>query len=313
MSPSNSTAYNGDRSIEDAEYNQDELVAQLELLSAENHRLRKSVSDARRHHYRGIAAGLFIIGVICGVLAFGTTAGSDVLFALAGIGVFGGMFTYFLTPDRFIPADLGERVYAATATSYERICADLGLSARRVYVPLDRPNNGSVSTKMVGDKPTRLALDDVRLFIPQRADVEVPDEDTLRENAFVVDARNQTHGLSVLPTGSGLYDAFMNSLDGSLEDEPRELYRQLSDCVVEDFELARSTTVDLDRERGRMSVEFADALYDDRARFDHPIASFFAVGLANGLNLPIETTITSTAPLSVTFRWDDEPTSQTHN
>jgi len=313
MSSSNSTAYNGDRGTEDAEYSQDELVAQLDMLSAENRRLRRSVADARRHHYRGIAAGLFIIGVICGVLGFATTVGSDVLFALAGIGVFGGVFTYFLTPDRFIPADLGERVYAATAASYERICADLGLSARRVYVPLDRPNNDSASKEMRGKEPTRLTLYNVRLFVPQRADAEIPDNFTLRENAFVVDARNQTHGLSVIPTGSGLYDAFMNSLDGSLEDEPQELYRQLSDCVVEDFELARSTTVDIDRERGRMSVEFADALYDDRSRFDHPIASFFAVGLANGLNLPIEMTITSTAPLSVTFRWDDETTSQTHN
>jgi len=286
-------------------YSREELVAMIDLLEYENRQLRRHVTDARRHQYRGVAGGLLVVGIACGLLGFTTSEGTDVLFALAGIGIFGSVFTYYLTPDRFISADIGNQVYAATAQSYEQICADLGLSDRRVYVPLNEHFEAD-KREEVEELPEWQS--DVRLFIPQKANSEPPQPEVLRNSAFIVSPKTETNGLSITPTGEGLFYAFMTSLNEPLGDDPRTLHRQLSEAMVEDFELVRSTNVDIDPQDGRMSVRFSETLYDYRSRFDHPVVSFFAVGLGVGLGRPIDTRITNTDPLTATFRWESEST-----
>jgi len=267
-----------------------ELAAQVDLLAAENRRLREMVAAAQRSRYRGTAIALCGVGLLCGLLGYFIPAGSTVLFALAGTGVFGGVLTYFLTPERFISADVGQRVYTASAESFERLCSDLGLSDRRVYVPAASDSEEHQSESV-----------DSWLFVPQDQETPIP-ESTKLDSALVVD--DDERGLSVRPTGSGLFSAVTTSLTEPLGSTAEPLCAQLSDALVEDFELAQSIEYDIDPADGRVSFRILGALYGDGSRFDHPIVSLLAVGLATGLETPVETTITATDPLSVTLRWE---------
>ena len=274
------------------------LTSRIGQLEAENRQLLRSVADTNNQQYRGTARGLIAVGLLCGAVGF-ATAGSDVLFALAGIGLFSGVLTYYLSPDRIVAADLGSRIYAATAQSYDELCADLGLSDRRLYVPVE-------STQ---------SADAVRLFVPQQASMEPPTEETLQTGTFVVDSQTGSYGLAVHPTGGGLFGAFRTVQDGPLEPAPQAVAEQLSDAIVEDFELAQSVAIDTvdtdgdtDSDWGRLSVRFVDSLYEPRSGFDHPLVSFFAVGLAVALDAPIEATVTDTAPFSVSLRWEIDET-----
>ncbi len=275
-----------------------ELAAQIDLLAAENRRLREIVADAQRSRYRGTAIALTGVGVVCGILGFLSPGASTVLFALSGTGVFGGVLTYFLTPERFISADIGQRVYTATAESFERLCANLGLSDRRVYIAPESTDDDSVPPETV----------DSWLFVPQTQETAIP-QPKMIDSAFHVPEGQR--GLSVRPTGSGLFAAFDRSLTEPLGSTPETLCAQLSDAVVENFELATTVEYDIDPAAGRVSVRISEVLYGDGTRFDHPVVSLFAVGLATGLETAVETEVTATDPLSVTFRWDSKDTDAT--
>jgi hypothetical protein len=267
-----------------------ELAAQRDLLVAENRRLRDLVATKRRRRYRGTALGLCAVGVLCGLLTVVVPSASTVLFSLAGTGVFGGVLTYVLTPERFIAADISERVYESTAESYERLCGDLGLSDRRVYVP---PASTGEDEETVGGW----------LFVPQQSDTEVPDPEAF-DSALIVEEGHR--GLSVRPTGSGLLTALQASLTDPLGATPDTVCRQLSDALVEEFELADTVEYDTDPVDGRLSIRLTEPLYGDGSRFDHPVVSMLAVGVAMGLDTPVETTVTATEPLSVTLRWEPD-------
>lgn len=292
--PAESVASNGSQQPTEKRESTDsaDLQGRIEQLAAENRRLRRAVGEASKQQYRSTAIGLVTVGVICGLLGV-ATPGGDVLFALSGIGLFCGVLTYYLTPNRVIPATVSERLYTATAGSYEEICQDLGLSDRRLYVPIPTAEGESNTDQDAV----------VRLFVPQQSSAALPPVEQLTDGAFIVDETG-THGLSVQPTGGTLFDAFSAVLSEPLAETPQALYEQLSDAVVEDFELARSVTADIDPDDGRLSVRFVEPLYNSHRQFDHPLVSFVAVGLAVGLDVPVETTITNTDPLSVTFRWE---------
>jgi len=271
-----------------------ELAAQVDLLAAENRRLRDLLAERQQSRYRETALGLAGVGLVCGLLGYVTPAASTVLFALAGTGLFAGVLTYFLTPERFSSADVGHRVYAATAQSFSRLCDDLGLSDRRVYL-----------VAHTDDEDDEIAESDVEswLFVPQTQDTEIPAADAF-DSAFLVE--DDHRGLAVQPTGSDLITAIRDSLTEPFGDSPERLCSQLTDAIVEDFELATSAEYDIDQADGRVSVRFTGALYGDGTQFDHPIVSVMAVGLAAGLQTAIETTVTESDPLAVTFRWDLE-------
>ena len=273
----------------------EELDAQLELLADENRRLRAAYAAARRTTYRRTAAGLIGVGLLCGTAGLVVPAGANVLFALAGTGLFGGVLTYLVTPERFISADIGERVYAALAESYAGLVTELGLSDRRVYMP----TGGSVEADGSGTA--------VRLFVPQRSSMPLPDPDRLRETLIVAEESDQSHGLATEPTGARIFAAFETAATAPVAADPRELVAQLEEAVVADFELARSVESDIDPERRRATIRIEDPVYGPGDRFDHPVVSFFAVGLAAAVDEPVEAVHTATDPLTVTYRWGREP------
>ncbi|SDM92342.1 hypothetical protein SAMN04487949_2860 [Halogranum gelatinilyticum] len=273
-----------DRSATDSD-----LRAELELLREENQRLRGQYVRARRTSYRQSALGLVSIGVVSAIGALLFPAAQTVLFALAGIGLFAGVLTYYLTPERFIAADVGERIYAALMTNETAIVRELGLSDTRVYIPHERQT--------------------ARLFVPQHSQFDVPSEGDL-ESTFVVTENERERGLALRPTGRNLFEEFEQTLSGPLGTTPHELRDQLTDALVNVFEVVEATTTDLDAEDGRLTVAVTDSAYTFDDDVDHPVASFVAVGLATGLGTPIQTTVTTEPGNSddvdfrVTCRWE---------
>lgn len=249
-----------------------ELAAQLDLLAEENRRLRREYARARQLQYRRTAFGLVGLGLLAigGAAAF--PGSRTVLLALGATGLFAGLLTYYLTPEQFLPAHVGEQIYAAFATTGAALVADLGLTDTRLYVP------------------TGMAADPVRLFVPQQADFELPDGDALTD-LFVVTDAERTRGVSVVPTGQALVDEFEQARTGPLPDDRGALTRQLADALVEQFELVTRTRVDVAPDSDRVTVGVSGSIYGAVDRFDHPVVSVLAVGIVRGTDRPVRVSV----------------------
>ena len=244
----------------------EELRARLDLLEAENRALREDRARRFRTRHRRSAAGLAVVGLVATAAALLFPGARNVLFALGATGLFGAVLTYYLSPGRFVSADVGEAAYDAYAGSVEDVIDALGLADARVYVP-----RGAET-------------DPVRLFVPQHAAYAVPDRAAL-DSPFVVTDDPDERGVSLRPTGVPLLRELRGALSGSLASEPGTLADQLADGVVEAFELARWARADV--EAGRVTLAVGGSAYGGVERVDHPIASLLAVGLAAGLDRPI--------------------------
>lgn len=261
------------------------LVAELETLRAETDRLRSSYVRARRSQYRWTAVGFAVLGLLvtAGGVLFPATR--TILLALGGTGLFAAVLTWFITPERFVSASVGDAVYEALARNHDRLCRDLGLADERIYVPTDDVTTG------------------VRLFVPQRTAFRIPDADDL-DSLFVVTDDEATRGVSLRPTGETLFREFERALNGPLGDTPDEVVVRAREAVVEQFEIATDLETDLDRDEGRLSLRTVDSTYGELARFDHPVVSTVAVALARGVDRPIRVELTTGDDALATLRWD---------
>jgi hypothetical protein len=245
-----------------------DLEAQVELLAEENRRLRAAYQSAKRSRYRRTALGLLGVGVIALAGAALFESVRTILLALGGTGVFAAVLTYFLTPERFVSASVGDHIVGALTDNESDIVNELGLGDERVYVPTES---------------------DARLFVPQYDAYEVPPTESLR-STFVVDVADHQRGLAFAPTGGRLYDEFERARAGPPADQPAALIRQLADAAVEQFELVARADPE-EAGEGRIAIGVDDPVYTPVDRFDHPVASLFGVGLARGLNAPVGVTI----------------------
>jgi len=262
----------------------EELRAQLELLQRENERLRAEYRRAKQVGYRRTAMGLGAIGVVAVLGGVLFPAQRDVLLVLGAIGVFGAVLTRYLTPERFVAAETGERVYAAQADTLGALVGQLGLEQSRVYVPVG------------GDPPARL-------FVPQHAEYTVPDETALQQ-PLVVGEREDERGASFVPTGGRLFREFERSLTGSLGDDAATVVEQVADALVEGFELARTTELSVD-DAGRATMAVEGAIYSDAGAPDNPLGSLLAVALAEALSEPVQLETTENGDeLVLTCRWE---------
>lgn len=263
----------------------EELRAQVELLQAENDRLRAEYRRARQSSYRRTAVGLGVVGGVAVLGAVLFPAARDVLVVLGAIGLFGAVLTRYLTPERFVSAEIGERVYAAQAETFHALAGQLGLTDISVYVPID------------GTPPARL-------FVPQQQEFVIPDRDAL-EQPLVVDGDAATRGVSLVPTGGSLFREFERSLVGSLAEDPKTVTEQVTDALVEGFELATAADPSVAADAGRVTVELSGSVYDDPSLPDNPLGSLLAVALARTLSQPVRLeTVTGEDGLVVTCRWD---------
>lgn len=238
------------------------LEARVASLEAENRRLREAYGHARRATYRRTALGLAAVGLLAlaGGLVF--PAERPVFVTLGAIGLFGAVLTHSLTPERFVAADVGERVYTAGSRNLAALSRALGLRSTTCYLP----SEGTVPA---------------RLFVPLYAAYALPDgEGPL---ALAGDAR----GLVLEPTGGELLREFDRARTAPLAAEPAALAAQLCDGLVEGFELATSATPEVDPGGDRVTVAVSGSAFGVVDRFDHPIPSFLAAGLAAGLERPV--------------------------
>ncbi|MDG5819745.1 hypothetical protein [Natronococcus sp. A-GB7] len=242
-----------------------DLAARIAVLEAENSALRTEYARVHRSKYRRTALSLSGIGVLALLAGLVLPAERAVFLVLGGIGIFAGVSIYYLTPERVVSAAVGERVYAALASNMAAIGADLGLHADAVYVPVpeDRPRSA-------------------RLFVPLLREYRLPSPDS---GPIVVDGDER--GLLLEPTGMSLYREFDRMRTTPVAETPGGVASQLCDGLVEVFELATSAAADVDATDGRITVAITGAAFGDVDRFDNPVASFLAVGIAVGLGEPV--------------------------
>jgi hypothetical protein len=242
-----------------------DLADRVAVLEAENRALRTAYARTHRSTHRRTALALTAIGLAALLAGLVFPAERAVFVVLGGIGIFAGVLTYFLTPERVVAVTVGERVYATLGSNLAAIAADLGLHADAVYVPAsdDRPRS-------------------VRLFVPLLREHRLPSPD---DGPIVVDGDER--GLLLEPTGAALYREFDRTRTTPVAETPDGIASQLCDALVEGFELATSAAADVDATDGRITVAVTDAAFGDVDRFDNPIASFLAVGLAVGLEEPV--------------------------
>jgi len=269
------------------ERSREELRTQLELLAEENEQLRTSYTQAKTTQYKRTALGLAAVGLIAVVGGLLIPNARTVLFSLAGIGLFGGVLTYVLTPEQFVAADVGRDVYAVLADNEAAIVSELGLADKRLYVPTKGP-------------------DRVRLFVPQSATDNIPDSEAVSQCIVATDG-GETRGVAFNPSGQQLFESVDDAVNGGVAAAPAELADQVTEAIVEQFEIARSATPDIDGDGGRLTVGVSGSVYGPVDRFDHPIPSLLGTALADRLDTPVTTEVTEgrddQADYLITCQW----------
>lgn len=270
-----------------------EILAQVEVLQEENRRLRTDYVRARQSEYRRAAIALSVLGSIAGVGGVIFPDVRSTLFGLAGIGFVSAILIYYLTPTHVATTEVGERVYATLATLGQAISSDLGLQETQIYVPT-KTDAGPASLN-------------ARLFIPLHTSYTIPDPKELT-SVFVVQTNEQTRGVSLPPTGALLFREFHQTMIDDFATTPDAMADQLTEAIGEGFELASDVVADLDVADGRLTVGINNSTFGAIDRFDHPLPSFIATGLAAGLQTPVEITAFTTDDdqfdYTLTFTWD---------
>jgi hypothetical protein len=251
----------------------DALAAEVELLAAENRRLKREAVAGRRSEYRRTALWLAAVGLLAAVGAAAFPASRTVLTALAGVGLFGAVLTYFLTPERFVSAATSERVYAAYAASAAEVVADLGLAGAPTYVRTEGANDFAP----------------VRLYVPRRSGAPVPPASAL-ELPFVVGEDDAARGVTFTPVGAALYAELRDAALEPIPTDPAALGEYLASALVDAFELAGDARATADTGAGRLVVAVTDSAYGPVDRFDHPVVSLLAAGVATAVGTPVEAT-----------------------
>lgn len=250
-----------------------ELITKIHQLEEENQRLRREYSKINRSQYRQTAIGLAAVGIGTFIAGWLLPASRSVLFAFGSTAMLGVVLLYFLTPERFIPARVGELVYESLAENQTELISDLGLKNSQIYIPI--PSSSVNSTKS-----------NIRLFIPQRENPDLPDGDSL-DSIFVITNDENGRGVSLKPSADGLVSEFEITLPSGFGDSPTELALQLADGLVEEFDLADEINIEVDEEKGQTTFAISGSAYGTVHRFDDPLQSFLGAGLARGLATPI--------------------------
>jgi hypothetical protein len=248
------------------------------LLRTENERLRRELARSTRTTYRRTALALLALGVLTALTAIVFPAIRDVLVIVGAIGVFGGILTWYLTPERVLAVSVIEGTFDAHASALASMQAELGLSDEHVYVP-------------TGDHVGR-----ARLFVPLHASYDIPDS---MDDLFLTTDTETERGISVQPTGAKLARALEQSISGDLS--RNRLSDVVPEALVEQFELADHATGELTDDTLTIQVETPAIGGLDRP--DHPVVSLIAVVTAGTIDEPVRVERTNPADGTITVRW----------
>lgn len=237
--------------------------ATMRLLERENERLREEQTVARRAEYRRSATGMLSVGLLAVIGALLLPTVREVLLVLGAIGIFAGLLVYYLTPETFVSASVGESVYSTLANNHDAIVDALGLENSAIYVPSESA---------------------VFLYVPEQESGTVPD---VTETPFPTAA--STRGLLVTATGSELLELLTtvepaNTLPARIA--------QVSDALVEGFELVENIEPSMETEDQQVTFAVTGAAFGPLDRFDHPVPSVLATGIATHVDIPVHVAIT---------------------
>lgn len=268
------------------------LRARVRRLEEENDRLREQYAGVRESRYARTALGLAGVGVVFGLAGLVVTSAQEILFAVAATGLFGAVLTRYLTPERFVPHDVSEGLFAVFAENEAALASQLGLSTTRVYLTTDRGP---------------------RLFVPEvdAYDRSLLDDPEAFDDPLVVSDSAARSGLALRPSA----DPLLHSLDADHEfgSTPTDAAETLAEAVTEVFELATHVESTTDPDENRLVFEVTDSLFGSPTRFDHPVVSLLGVGLASALETPVAVEVTTaerngTPTTLVTCRWAGDGT-----
>lgn len=251
----------GDHETTPEELDADAFQTQLAILREENERLREEYARAQQTSYRRTAVALGAVGGVAVALGFLLPDVRDVLFVLGAIGVFGGILTWYLTPERVLTVSVSESIYSAVAANGTQIQRELGLQSTPIYIP---------------------TADTVRLFLPQQREFELPDSLT---DGFLTD--QATRGVALTPSGQALLAEFERAQASPDTSSLQATATYLSDAVVEQFEIADSVSVVENNSENRIVITVEGAAFGSVNNFDHPVVSILACGLAQAHNAPL--------------------------
>lgn len=283
----------GDRS----EFSRAELSMQVDLLLEESYRLRSQLERERRQRDVRAAVGFGLLGVAAvggGLLLPDVRA---TLLAIGATGLFAALFVAYLGSCSLVSEPIEEEVYAAAAANAGGLLEELELRGPEVYVPFDeRTESQDVSAP-------------VRLFVPQRADYSLPDEEVLRSTRIVADG-TRTRGLVFVPTGGILLNRLREDRAEPLERErePLSIAKTLTRELVDHFELVRDTQVEETPDERRISIAVSGSRCGTVDRIDHPVSSFLGAGLATAMDQSVTVDVSvedERADFVVTCHWDE--------
>lgn len=263
----------------DEAISRDALLAKQQALEAENNRLRSAYAAAQRSRYRRTAIALCLVGIISAGAGVLLPTSQSVLFAIGATGLFAGVMTYYLSPNQFVAATIGDRLVEANVVTLNGFIQTLGLSGTIVYVPT---TDAVVRT-------------DVIAFLPQSTEYSIPTE---LSPGVITDAEPAAQGIGTIPIGGLLLDEFTQALTTERATDPDRLGEQLAEAITDQFELA--TTVEIETAitgetkedgvvpAGRLTAVCTEPVFATTTALDHPIGSFIASGVATALDRPVE-------------------------
>jgi hypothetical protein len=247
----------------------------------------------RRHDASILALTIVAFGVLAlvgGVIFADVRA---ILYVLFWTFLFAVVLFRFLTPERRVRATVAEKVYAAPAANTAALVEADDQANAHVYVPkrAERPD----------DVPARLVVSPHYSLDSESIDATSP------EPSFEFLDTDRPREVSLQPSGGRLFREFESMLRGDLSESPDELAVQLADGVTEGLELADRVVLSAGPTERQVAFEVADSPYGPVDRFDHPVQSFLAVGLAAGLARPVVAETTAKegdSGYAVRCRWE---------
>ncbi|MFC4406286.1 hypothetical protein [Haloarchaeobius iranensis] len=252
--------------------------AELSLLRTENERLRRELERSTRTTYRRTALALLVVGLASALAGLVLPAARTVLVVVGSIGVFSGILTWYLTPERVLSASVVASAYDAHAETLTALQSELGLRAAHVYLPDEERVGGAA------------------LFLPRHADYDVPEA---TDRLFVTTGTETARGVVIQPTAAILARSLDQSLGGDLG--PGRLPTVLSDAIVEQFELVTDATAE--REGDTLTIEVDGLAIDGLERPDHPVVSLCAVATTQAVDGAVQVESVSESDGRVTITW----------
>lgn len=226
-----------------------------------------------------ISAGLIFVGLLFVGAAVFMENYRALSLALGATGLFGGFLSRFLVLSRFDHATLA---------------ADVFQQANSDRIVLLSATDREVPTYVPGENGVRLVL-------------SAPPRDKRHQESAGEPPKHEVGEISLNPAGVPFIRAVEGMLGGGYAEEVDSLCEQLVDGLENGLLVAEIGEIDLRTKDNIVTFEVEESVYGLNSNLEHPITSYFGVGLATGLGCPIfvQTQDESNDKLLITCRWED--------